>query len=210
MKPFIPHSHPMRSDEIMQAAEEFSRKAGAWSALATAVTAFEAATGTAIALIEADEAGHVAVTPIPVDQFYAAPKCDAGSDAKMCAEATERAQEARVDVSGHIATRKPEPPASGPHSSSQAIPKSETNEAKAHILALGPSGKWGFADDLEMVERAIDGMTEADIAGVMEFSASFIRQRFNQLVDRTHGQGNRFTREQVRDALLAIARDAQA
>ena len=71
-----------------------------------------------------------------------------------------------------------------------------------HLANLGPSGpKWGFQQDHEMIERAIDGQTETLIADVMEFSQSHIRQRFNKLVDRIHARGNSFTREQIRDAL---------
>lgn len=71
-----------------------------------------------------------------------------------------------------------------------------------HLAEIGTSGpKWGFQQDHEMIERAIDGQTEKLIADVMEFSQSHIRQRFNKLVDRIHARGNRFTREQIRDAL---------
>lgn len=206
----IPHSHPMRSDEIMQTAEAFARKASAWSTLAAAVTAFEDATGTAIALIHADDDGAVTVTPIPAEKFYAARKREPKCDAEMRAAPQELGQEARTDTFGDHTTKTPEQPVSGQHSASQGHAKIAHDDAKAHVLALGQSGKWGFAADLEMINRAIDGQTETDIAAVMEFSTSFIRQRFNLLVDRTHGQGNRFTREQVRDALLAIARDAAA
>ena len=83
----------------------------------------------------------------------------------------------------------------------KAIP-ADLRDAVQHLAEIGTSGpKWGFAQDLDMIERAIDGQTEKLIADVMEFSQSHIRQRFNKLVDRTHARGNRFTREQIRDAL---------
>ncbi len=82
-----------------------------------------------------------------------------------------------------------------------AIP-ADLRDTVQHIVKLGTSGpKWGFEQDLDMIERAIDGQSEKLIADVMEFSLSHIRQRFNKLVDRTHAHGNRFTREQVREAL---------
>lgn len=75
-------------------------------------------------------------------------------------------------------------------------------EAVQHIQEIGPSGpKWGFAQDLDMIDRAIDGQTEKFIADVMEFSASHIRQRFNKLVDRNTTHAARFTREMIFDAL---------
>ena len=78
----------------------------------------------------------------------------------------------------------------------------DLRDAVQHLAELGPSGpKWGFQQDHEMIERAIDGQTEKLIADVMEFSQSHIRQRFNKLVDRIHARGNSFTREQIRDAL---------
>lgn len=78
----------------------------------------------------------------------------------------------------------------------------DLRDAVQHIVKLGTSGpKWGFQQDLEMIERAIDGQAEKLIADVMEFSQSHIRQRFNKLVDRTNAHGNSFTREQIRDAL---------
>ena len=78
----------------------------------------------------------------------------------------------------------------------------DLRDAVQHLAEIGPSGpKWGFQQDHEMIERAIDGQTEKLIADVMEFSQSHIRQRLNKLVDRTHARGNRFTREQIRDAL---------
>ena len=78
----------------------------------------------------------------------------------------------------------------------------DLRDAVQHLAKLGPSGpKWGFQQDHEMIERAIDGQTENLIADVMEFSQSHIRQRFNKLVDRIHTRGNSFTREQILDAL---------
>ena len=112
-----------------------------------------------------------------------------------------------VDPVGE-AKRAPQP-ASTIKKNDNALPKwngktvtADLRDAVQHLAEIGPSGpKWGFQQDHEMIERAIDGQTEKLIADVMEFSQSHIRQRFNKLVDRTYARGNRFTREQIRDAL---------
>lgn len=91
------------------------------------------------------------------------------------------------------------------YNTSMATIPADLLDAVQHIAKLGTSGpQWGFQQDLEMIERAIDGQTEKLIADVMDFSQSHIRQRFNKLVDRIHARGNSFTREQIRDALKWI------
>lgn len=76
---------------------------------------------------------------------------------------------------------------------------------REHLMTVRErGGKWGFAQDEEILDRAIAGQDERTIADVMEFSPSFIRQRFSKLVDRTHGQGNRFKREDVHVVLKAM------
>ncbi|SEN87382.1 hypothetical protein SAMN04489859_102030 [Paracoccus alcaliphilus] len=80
------------------------------------------------------------------------------------------------------------------------------SEIRAHLEKLAQKGgKWTQQHDLEMLDRAKDGQNVRDIAAVMEFSPSFIRQRFNLLVDTTHGQGNRFKRDDVLTVLHAIS-----
>ena len=137
MRNLVPITRPMGAADLTQAAEDAGKLALALSDLAHGVAAYEAATGAAIAVVDADKAVMA-----------------------------------------------------------------DLRDAVQHLAEIGPSGpKWGFQQDHEMIERAIDGQTEKLIADVMEFSQSHIRQRFNKLVDRTHARGNRFTREQIRDAL---------
>lgn len=257
MRNLMPITRPMGAADLTQAAEDAGRYALALSDLSRAVAAYEAATGAAIAVVDADKAeidpdetvfGSLDKTarraveeyvnmdharfyaateakqdPELLDAMYPLPVPETGTveDAAdlTALVAPQTAQgEAQGPNSVHPATpatAKPESAASGPKiglsaiGADNALPKwngktipAEFRDAVQHLANLGTSGpKWGFQQDHEMIERAIDGQTEKLIADVMEFSQSHIRQRFSKLVDRIHAQGNRFTREQIRDAL---------
>ncbi len=264
MRNLMPITRPMGAADLTQAAEDAGRYALALSDLSRAVAAYEAATGYAIAVVDADKAVMVgfdmasgpdetvfgsldktarrvveeygnmdharfcAATeakqdPELLDAMYPLPVPETGTveDAAdlTALVAPQTAQgEAQGTNSVHPATpatAKPESAASGPKiglsaiGADNALPKwngktipAELRDAVQHLAKIGPSGpKWGFQQDHEMIERAIDGQTEKLIADVMEFSQSHIRQRFNKLVDRIHARGNSFTREQIRDAL---------
>lgn len=264
MRNLMPITRPMGAADLTQAAEDAGKLALALSDLAHGVAAYEAATGAAIAVVDADRAvmvgfdmasgpdetvfGSLDKTArraveeyVNMDhaQFYAATEAtqddelldamypqpvpeagtveDAADLTALVAPQTAQG-EAQAPNSVHPATpatAKPESAASGPKiglsaiGADNALPAwqgktipAELRDAVQHIAKLGPSGpKWGFAQDHEMIERAIDGQTEKLIADVMEFSQSHIRQRFNKLVDRIYARGNSFTREQIRDAL---------
>ena len=248
MRNLMPITRPMGAADLTQAAEDAGRYALALSDLSRAVAAYEAATGAAIAVVDADKAARRAVEGYVnmdhaqiyrdamvtgtgvmqddelLDAMYPQPVPETGTIPEAVADLTalvapQPAQgEAQAPNSVHPATpttAKPESASSGhkiglsaigadnalPTWKGNTIP-AELRDAVQHLAKLGPSGpKWGFQQDHEMIERAIDGQTEKLIADVMEFSQSHIRQRFNKLVDRTHAQGNRFTREQIRDAL---------
>ena len=151
------------------------------------------------------------------DAMYPQPVPEAGTveDAMMAGTAavadliSEPAPRVAVAVEPVVEAKRAPQPASTIKKDDNALPKwngktipADLRDAVQHLAKLGPSGpKWGFQQDHEMIERAIDGQTEKLIADVMEFSQSHIRQRFNKLVDRTHGRGNSFTREHIRDAL---------
>ena len=268
MRNLMPITRPMGAADLTQAAEDAGRYALALSDLSRAVAAYEAATGAAIAVVDADKAeidpdetvfGSLDKTArraveeyVNMDhaQFYAA--TEAKQDPELLdamyplpvpetgtvEQALKAGQRAIRDLAGEAATEntpaaqynavsapdsdapatpiRPEltRPSGGQkmgvfENARAALPKwngktipADLRDAVQHLAEIGASGpKWGFAQDLEMIERAIDGQTEKLIADVMEFSHSHIRQRFNKLVDRIHAQGNRFTREQIRDAL---------
>ena len=249
MRNLMPITRPMGAADLTQAAEDAGRYALALSDLSRAVAAYEAATGAAIAVVDADKAVMVgldetfrrvveeygsmdhaqiyrdtmvtgtgfmqddelrdAMYPQPVPQAGTvedAVVAGAAAVADLVSEPVPRVAVA-VDPVGE-AKRAPQP-ASTIKKNDNALPKwngktvtADLRDAVQHLAEIGPSGpKWGFQQDHEMIERAIDGQTEKLIADVMEFSQSHIRQRFNKLVDRTHARGNRFTREQIRDAL---------
>ena len=157
-----------------------------------------------------------AMYPLPVPETGTIPEAVADLTALVAPQTAQG--EAQAPNSVHPATpttAKPESAARGHKiglsaiGADNALPKwngktipADLRDAVQHLAEIGTSGpKWGFQQDLDMIERAIDGQNEKLIADVMEFSQSHIRQRFSKLVDRTHGQGNRFTREQIRDAL---------
>lgn len=249
MRNLMPITRPMGAADLTQAAEDAGKLALALSDLAHGVAAYEAATGAAIAVVDADKAVMVgldetfrrvveeygsmdhaqiyrdtmvtgtgfmqddelrdAMYPQPVPQAGTvedAVVAGAAAVADLVSEPVPRVAVA-VDPVGE-AKRAPQP-ASTIKKNDNALPKwngktvtADLRDAVQHLAEIGPSGpKWGFQQDHEMIERAIDGQTEKLIADVMEFSQSHIRQRFNKLVDRTHARGNRFTREQIRDAL---------
>lgn len=210
MRNLMPISRPMGAADLTQAAEDAGRYALALSDLSRAVAAYEAATEAKL-----DPELLDAMYPLPVPETGTVE--DAADLTALVAPQTAQG-EAQGPNSVHPATpatAKPESAASGPKIglsaiwADNALPKwngktipADLRDAVQHLAELGPIGpKWGFQQDHEMIERAIDGQTEKLIADVMEFSQSHIRQRFNKLVDRTHAQGNRFTREQIRDAL---------
>lgn len=258
MRNLMPITRPMGAADLTQAAEDAGRYALALSDLSRAVAAYEAATGAAIAVVDADKAvmvgfdlasgpdetvfGSLDKTArraveeyVNMDhaQFYAAteatqddelldamypqpvPETGTVEDAVMAGSAavadliSEPAPRVAVVVGPVVKAKRAPQPASTIKKDDNALPKwngktipADLRDAVQHIAKLGPSGpKWGFQQDHEMIERAIDGQTEKLIADVMEFSQSHIRQRFNKLVDRTHAHGNSFTREQIRDAL---------
>lgn len=261
MRNLMPITRPMGAADLTQAAEDAGRYALALSDLSRAVAAYEAAyeaaTGAAIAVVDADKtvmvefdlasgpdetvfgsldkafrrvvAAYEAATeakldPELLDAMYPQPVPEAGTIPEAGADLTAmvapqpahgEAQEPKLVHPATPATAKPESAARGHKiglssiGADNALPKwngktipADLRDAVQHIDKLGPSGpKWGFVQDLDMIERAIDGQTEKLIADVMEFSQSHIRQRFSKLVDRIHAQGNSFTREQIRDAL---------
>ena len=244
MRNLVPITRPMGAADLTQAAEDAGKLALALSDLAHGVAAYEAATGAAIAVVDADKAvmvgldetfrrvveeygsmDHAQIYAAPeaqqdaelLDAMYPQPVPEAGTvEDAVKAGATavadlvaEPAPPAAVAVEPVVKAMRAPQPESNLQKTHNALPTwhgktvpAELRDAVQHIDKLGPSGpKWGFVQDLEMIERAIDGQTEKLIADVMEFSQSHIRQRFNKLVDRTHARGNRFTREQIRDAL---------
>lgn len=294
MRNLMPITRPMGAADLTQAAEEAGKMALALSDLARGVAAYEAATGAAIAVVDADKAVMIGVdlasgpdetvfVPLdktlrravedyarmdhaqvyrdalvmgigitkdgkridPAEMFAVNNDAETRQDAELLdamypqpvpeAGTIAEALTAGADLVSDVCVNDPravirsDSIANGERrisvdynesltdikmkqqmrASASALPKwqgkgepPELRDAVEHIAHLGPSGpKWGFAQDLDMMERALDGQTEKLIADVMEFSQSHVRQRFNKLVDRTHAHGNRFTREQVRDAL---------
>lgn len=265
MRNLMPITRPMGAADLTQAAEDAGRYALALSDLSRAVAAYEAATGAAIAVVDADKAVMVgfdlasgpdetvfgsldktarraveeyvnmdharfyaateakqdpelldAMYPLPVPETGTIPEAGADLTAMVAPQpAHGEAQEPKLVHPATPATAKPESAARGHKiglsaiGADNALPKwngktipADLRDAVQHLAEIGTSGpKWGFQQDHEMIERAIDGQTEKLIADVMEFSQSHIRQRFSKLVDRIHTQGNRFTREQIRDAL---------
>ena len=258
MRNLMPITRPMGAADLTQAAEDAGRYALALSDLSRAVAAYEAATGAAIAVVDADKAvmvgfdmasgpdetvfgsldktarraveeyvnmDHAQIyaateatqAPELLDAMYLQPVPEAGTveDAVMAGAAavadliSEPASRVAVAVDPVVEAKRAPQPASTIKKDDNALPKwngktipADLRDAVQHLAKLGPSGpKWGFQQDHEMIERAIDGQTEKLIADVMEFSQSHIRQRFNKLVDRIHARGNSFTREQILDAL---------
>ena len=258
MRNIMPITRPMGAADLTQAAEEAGRYALALSDLSRAVAAYEAATGSAIAVVDADKvvmvefdlaadpdetvfgsldktfrravedygsmdhaliyaATEAKQDPELLDAMYPQPVPEAGTveDAVVAGAAavadlvSEPAPRVAVAVQPVVEAKRAPQPASIIKKADNALPTwqgrtipADLRDAVQHLAEIGTSGpKWGFQQDLDMIERAIDGQNEKLIADVMEFSQSHIRQRFNKLVDRTHGQGNRFTREQIRDAL---------
>lgn len=245
MRNLMPITRPMGAADLTQAAEEAGKLALALSDLARGVAAYEAATGAAIAVVDADKAVLVGVDMASgpdetvfgsLDKTFRRAVEDYGSmdHAQLYRDASVNDAEAQQDAEMLDAMHPPPAPEAGtvaeaekagaqavaelvsepaptsiikkfdnalPTWQGKTIP-ADLRDAVQHIVKLGTSGpKWGFQQDLDMIERAIDGQTEKLIADVMEFSQSHIRQRFNKLVDRTHAHGNSFTREQIRDAL---------
>ena len=275
MRNLMPITRPMGAADLTQAAEDAGRYALALSDLSRAVAAYEAATGAAIAVVDADKVEMVEfdmasepdetvfgsldktarraveeyvnmdhaqiyrdamvtgtgfmrdgkrIDPAEVfaddellDAMYPQPVPEAGTveDAVMAGAAavadliSESASRVVVAVESVVEAKRAPQPASTIKKDDNALPKwngktipAELRDAVQHLAEIGTSGpKWGFQQDHEMIERAIDGQTEKLIADVMEFSQSHIRQRFSKLVDRIHARGNSFTREQIRDAL---------
>lgn len=283
MRNFMPIMRPMGAADLTQAAEDAGRYALALSDLSRAVAAYEAATGSAIAVVDADnvemvgfdlapgpdetvfgsldktarravedyskmdhaqifrdamvigtgvmrdgkridpaevfavnttEAKHDpelldAMYPQPVPEAGTIPEAEKAGAAAVADLVSEPATRVAVAVEPVVEANRPPHPASIIKKFDNALPTwqgktipADLRDAVQYLAKIGASGqKWGFAQDLDMIERAIDGQNEKLIADVMEFSQSHIRQRFNKLVDRTHAQGNRFTREQIRDAL---------
>ena len=256
MRNIMPITRPMGAADLTQAAEDAGRYALALSDLSRAVAAYEAATGSAIAVVDADKAeidpdetvfgsldktarraveeyvnmDHTqiyrdtmatgtgfmqddelldAMYPQPVPETGTVEDAVKAGAAAVADLVSEPAPRVAVAVEPVVEAKRAPQPASTIKKDDNALPKwngntipAELRDAVQHLANLGPSGpKWGFQQDHEMIERAIDGQTEKLIADVMEFSQSHIRQRFNKLVDRIHARGNSFTREQIRDAL---------
>lgn len=165
------------------------------------------AAGASEASLDAELLNAMYPSPIPeAGTVEDAVKAGAQAVAELVSEPAPRAE---IFVNGVIKAMSAPQPASIVQKMQNALPSwhgktvsEDLRDAVQHIATLSTGGtKWGLEQDLDMIERAIDGQSEKLIADVMEFSQSYIRQRFNKLVDRTHGQGNRFTREQVREAL---------
>lgn len=250
MRNIMPITRPMGAADLTQAAEDAGRYALALSDLSRAVAAYEAATGAAIAVVDADKVEMVgfdlasdpdeplfgsldkafrrvvaayeaateakldpelldAMYPQPVPEAGTIPEAEKAGAAAVADLVSEPAPRVAVAVEPVVEANRPPHPASIINKFDNALPTwqgktipADLRDAVQYLAKIGASGpKWGFAQDLDMIERAIDGQNEKLIADVMEFSQSHIRQRFNKLVDRTHAQGNRFTREQIRDAL---------
>lgn len=256
MRNLMPITRPMGAADLTQAAEDAGRYALALSDLSRAVAAYEAATGSAIAVVDADKAeidpdetvfgsldktarraveeyvnmDHAqiyrdamvtgtgfmqddelrdAMYPLPVPETGTVEDAVKAGAAAVADLVSEPAPRVAVAVEPVVEAKRAPQPASTIKKDDNALPKwngktipAELRDAVQHLAEIGTSGpKWGFQQDHEMIERAIDGQTEKLIADVMEFSQSHIRQRFNKLVDRIHARGNSFTREQIRDAL---------
>lgn len=256
MRNLMPITRPMGAADLTQAAEDAGRYALALSDLSRAVAAYEAATGSAIAVVDADKAeidpdetvfgsldntarraveeyvnmDHAqiyrdamvtgtyfmqddelrdAMYPLPVPETGTVEDAVKAGAAAVADLVSEPAPRVAVAVDPVVEAKRAPQPASTIKKDDNALPKwngktipADLRDAVQHLAELGPSGpKWGFQQDHEMIDRAIDGQTEKLIADMMEFSQSHIRQRFNKLVDRIHARGNSFTRKQIRDAL---------
>ncbi|WP_313348205.1 hypothetical protein [Paracoccus sp. (in: a-proteobacteria)] len=237
MSNLLPLSRPMGVAALTEAAESIAKQSLALTDLARSVAAYEAATGVSIVVVDAhqaepeagvlDETAKAAVRSSGID-FATNPdetaiwdalnikSMDVGSlrivpedlaAARDIAEAIEEAE-------SHVAKQAPSVPEpmkelAAPRWQGRVIP-ANLIDAVTHIGSLSVTSRWGLAQDLDMIERAIDGQTEKLIADVMEFSTSHIRQRFNRLMDRTQAHGNRFTREQIKDALRFMTGDESA
>lgn len=219
MSKILPIAKPLNGSDLTEAAAEMVREATSLSALAEAVKEYEAATGNVIAVVLQGTPVHfttraavmeerlvsdAAHTPYPEvlhkpEDFV---NVQRGTDPWRLDKREVREEAPAKPLSRtmpEIAAAAADAPAEPGKPVSDDI-----REAANHIRNLGPSGKWNHALDLELMERCIEGQTEKLIADVMEYSPSFIRQRFNKLVGRQTGQDNRFTREQVLDALKHI------
>lgn len=154
---------------------------------------------------------------IAPEDFYVSPADSEPQPANQTAEdfaAARDIAEAIEEAESHVAKQAPSVPEpmkklAAPRWQGRVIP-ANLIDAVTHISSLSVTSRWGLAQDLDMIERAIDGQTEKLIADVMEFSTSHIRQRFNRLMDRTHAHGNRFTREQIKDALRFMTGEESA
>jgi hypothetical protein len=82
-------------------------------------------------------------------------------------------------------------------------------DAVIHINSVPVFPKWNRKADLELMTRALDGESITLIADVMEFSPSYIRQRFNLLVGRKNDKAEpMFSRQDVFSALRIITGEA--
>ena len=204
-------TRPMGAADLTQAAEEAGKLALALSDLARGIAAYEAATGIAIAVVDCGSLRRdVMVTgnSIATSEVLAVEPAPAIAQTITRADLAPGPDETVTVMPTPKPKPKPEPkPTAVPTWPEKPIPDALL-EAVQHIQEIGPSGpKWGFAQDLDMIDRAIDGQTEKFIADVMEFSASHIRQRFNKLVDRNTKHAARFTREMIFDALTWMLGD---
>ena len=168
---------PMGADDLADASSDARVYADALEALSAAVSQFKSVTGRNIAVIEAFTA---------------------------VAERQESRTQVGSDDLSDDAVEDDAAPASGQETRVGIASTPEVDAAIEHLRGIGPSGvKWGFSQDLEMIERAIEGQSEATIAAVMEFSRSHIRQRFSLLVTRPADR-SRHKREDVAAALRIL------
>ena len=190
MRNLMPITRPMGAADLTQAAEDAGRYALALSDLSRAVAAYEAATGAAIAVVDADKAeidpdetvfgsldktfrrvveeyGNMDHAQIYRDNMATGTgfmQDDELRDAMYPQPVPEAGTVEDAVVAGAAAVAdlvsEPVPPSNVqkmhnalPTWQGKAIP-ADLRDAVQHLAEIGTSGpKWGFAQDLDMIER---------------------------------------------------------
>lgn len=84
------------------------------------------------------------------------------------------------------------------------------SDIAAHLSALPYPAGWGVELEVDMLERALDGQTVAQISDINGWSPQFIKMRFELLVGRKGTMPARFSRQEVLEALRPRATDTVA
>lgn len=74
-------------------------------------------------------------------------------------------------------------------------------ELAAHVVKLPSGDLWGLEDDIELLERSIEGQNRFQIGDAMGRTDQAILKRFDILVGRRGNSPAKFTRDRVLDAL---------